>query len=67
MAEQNLEQRIIDLEVKVSFMEALVETLNSVVKAQADKLDKLQSTLEQVKDQVGSGVADPTHVNPPHY
>lgn len=69
---QNHEQRIIELETKISYQEDLVQELNQLVISQQQQIDKLEMLCELLKEQfkelvssLPEGVAgDET---PPHY
>ncbi len=64
------DQRLTDLEVKLSYTEDLVEHLNTVVIEQARQIDLLVRELLQLRDQADS--AQPSFRSlrdelPPHY
>lgn len=68
----SLEQRIIELETKLSFQEDLLEELNSHVITQQVEIDKLSNLCKLLKDQyrdVVSSLPDASAGNevPPHY
>ena len=64
-------RRLTDLEVKLSFMEDLVEKLDEVVTAQQARLDLLVRELLRLRDSLPSGeAAAPRSLRdeiPPHY
>lgn len=67
-----LEQRVIELETKLSFQEDLLEELNSHVITQQKEIDKLTTLCQMLKDQykeVVSNLPDASTGNeiPPHY
>ncbi|MFK7815765.1 MAG: SlyX family protein [Gammaproteobacteria bacterium] len=67
-----LEQRVIELETKLSFQEDLLDELNSHVITQQKEIDKLTTLCQLLKDQykeVVSNLPDASTGNeiPPHY
>ena len=66
-----LEQRITDLEIKLSFAEDTVEKLNEVVTRQQAQIDRLVRELVELRDR--ATVGDPVGFRslrdelPPHY
>jgi len=72
MSENILEQRIIELETKLSFQEDLLHELNSYVIKQQAQIDKLNALCNLLKDQYKElllslpDVASGDEV-PPHY
>ncbi len=72
VTEKELEQRIIELETKLSFQEDLLQELNSHVITQQAQIDKLTELCKQLKDQykeIVSSLPDSTTGDevPPHY
>lgn len=68
---QALEQRITELEIKASFTEDLVDTLNGIVARQQQQIELLARQLTELKQQ-GSGEGGVTVRSlreelPPHY
>ncbi|HEX2009343.1 MAG TPA: SlyX family protein [Roseateles sp.] len=68
---QALEQRITELEIKASFTEDLVDTLNGIVARQQQQIELLARQLTELKQQ-GSGEGAVTVRSlreelPPHY
>lgn len=66
-----LEQRLIELEIKASFADDLLEQLNAVVARQQQHIDRLQRELDDLRRLVGDG-APATFRSlrdelPPHY
>jgi len=67
-----IEQRITELEIKASYAEDLLETLNRIVIAQQDKIDLLVREISELRRQQQ---ADPGNAGfrslrdelPPHY
>lgn len=68
-----LEERLIDLEVKAAFQEELLDTLNDIVTRQQQQLDLLQKQFQALYQQVlshgatGAEKSDPRSEIPPHY
>lgn len=66
-----MEQRLEDLEVRITYLEATVEQLNQVVIAQQDRIDLLIAELQRQKQQLEQGgefvrpLSEETP--PPHY
>ena len=66
-----LEQRQIDLEIKLGFMEDLLDSVNELVVRQQQQIDLLLRQVQQLRDQV-QDAAPPTFRSlrdeiPPHY
>lgn len=67
-----MENRIIELETKISYQEHLLQELNEVVTSQQKQIDRLEKDLrrilEHLKASRSSGIARPEEdVPPPHY
>ncbi|MGV8894700.1 MAG: SlyX family protein [Burkholderiaceae bacterium] len=70
----NPEERMIDIEIKLTRQEDLLETLNTLVYRQQQKIDQLETLCaalarlikEPVSDQDGSSV-NSANERPPHY
>lgn len=67
-----LEQRITDLEIKASFAEDTVETLNQVVVRQQAQIDRLIRELVELRDRAAAAgepgaPRSPRDELPPHY
>lgn len=65
-----MEERIIELEKKISFQEHMIEELNGVVIDQQKKLDELERVLRQLYQQFESGELvkkQEEEEPPPHY
>ena len=63
------EQRLIDLETKISFQEVLIEELRQTAHNQYLAIERIEKSLKLLTDRRGAegeGV-DPTHQKPPHY
>lgn len=62
------EHRLTDLEIKLTFLEKLVEELNKVVTAQQDRLDRLERLMKDLEEHVVPSVVDSrAETKPPHY
>lgn len=65
-----IEDRLIDIEIKIARQEDLVETLNEMVYRQRKKIDDLEALCSALARQLndaheaGTGLA---HEKPPHY
>ncbi len=67
-----LEERLIELETKLSFQEHLIQELNEALAGQQSKLSELQQVVEMLREQIrGSFQAEirpvPEEDPPPHY
>lgn len=70
-ADDPLTQRLIQLEIKASFTEDLLDKLDQVVIGQQAQIDRLKRELQRLRQQTSTD-ADPTSRNlrdelPPHY
>ena len=68
----DMEDRIIELETKITFFEKTVQELNEVIYSQQKQIDALEKASRElakmVKDgAVGSGNDMPANEKPPHY
>ncbi len=65
------EQRFIDLEIKIGFMEDLLDNLNALVARQQQQIDQLLREVAQLRQQVpeggGAAVRSLRDELPPHY
>jgi SlyX protein len=66
-----MENRLAELEAKISFSEDLLESLNRIVYQQQQQIDRLQLELralrEQVNDSLPGDANGPREEPPPHY
>ncbi|MBI3903343.1 MAG: SlyX family protein [Nitrosomonadales bacterium] len=67
-----IEQRLINIETKITYQEDLVEELNKTVYQQQKKLERLEATCEALARHIASladSVSESKSVNerPPHY
>jgi SlyX protein len=69
--EGRIDQRLTDLEIKLSFTEDLVEDLNQIVARQQQQIDLLLRELSQLQQQQPDGASTPFRSLrdelPPHY
>lgn len=64
----NLEKRITDLEMRISFQDATIDELNAVITKQQDELAMLTAQIKKIKEQLSDvGQVDAAHAKPPHY
>lgn len=67
---QAITERLEAMEMRIAFQDQTIEELNTTITAQWRQIDLLTRKLEQMEQQVRSGVhiADPaTEPPPPHY
>lgn len=67
-----IEERLLNIETKLTFQEDLVEELNKMVYQQQKKLDRLEAMCESLVRHIESlaeerNVGMPTNERPPHY
>lgn len=68
-----MEQRIIELETRLTFQEKMVEDLNAVIVLQQDQIDELTETIKVLKNELKQMIWEkPEAVKaeeplPPHY
>jgi SlyX protein len=65
------EDRITNLEIKLSFTEDLIDQLNQTIYKQQQQIEFLYRELKSIKEQAsggdGTGSSNPKHEIPPHY
>jgi SlyX protein len=62
------EQRLIDLETKISFQEVLIEDLQKVVNDQYLSLEKIEKKMKLLSEKLKANDANsPKNEKPPHY
>ena len=66
------EQRLTDLEIKASFADDLLDTLNALVAKQQEQIDLLLREVSRLRQRSGddgqsAGPRDPRDELPPHY
>ena len=66
-----MQERIMELEIKASYSEDLLEQLNMTIYRQQQQIDALISEVRELKRQAPEGGAGPSHnlrdELPPHY
>ncbi len=67
-----MENRLIELETKISYQDHIIDELNDVVTRQQQQIDRLEKAMkslnEHLKQAGSSGLARPDEeVPPPHY
>ena len=67
-----LEERLVNIETKITFQEDLIEELNKTVYQQQNKLDRLERVCESLVRHIESMAEErnagmPAHERPPHY
>lgn len=70
MTQHNADERITNLEIKLSFTEDLIEKLNETVYKQQLQIEFLYRELKAIKEQAsssGSGASSLKDEIPPHY
>jgi SlyX protein len=68
MTDKVLEERVTELEVRISFQDSTIEELNSIVTKQQEQIEKLNRLIDELKGQLENpGEIDKTDVKPPHY
>ena len=68
----SLEQRIIELETRLSYQDHTIEQLNEVVTAQQRQIDHLEKGMRAIRSHLGTADATDTRrpddeAPPPHY
>lgn len=65
------EQRLMDLEIKASYSDDLLDTLNQLVARQQDQIELLLREVSRLRQRAepepGAGARDPRSELPPHY
>lgn len=67
---QDIERRLLDLEVKASFADDLLEQLNQIIVRQQQQIDRLQREVADLRQQAPEGAAPFRRLRdelPPHY
>lgn len=71
MTQPDTDARITELEVKLSFADDLLETLNRTVYRQQQEIDQLRQELRALRQQLAASIpAEPRNLRdevPPHY
>jgi SlyX protein len=68
----NIEQRLIDLEIKTAYQDDLMQELNKIVAAQQTQISRLEATCTVLHERLKSLLSmaeleQPEHQPPPHY
>ena len=70
-ADHDMESRITELEVKLSYADDLLETLNRTVYCQQQEIEQLRQELRVLRQQIQASIPaelrDPQDDIPPHY
>jgi SlyX protein len=64
---EELEKRIVDLELRFMRQERLVDDLNDVIVAQRRELDRVLAEVKSLREQLLAGMDAITNEKPPHY
>ena len=56
-----------NLEIKVTYQERLLETLNEVLVSQRTELDAIQKRVKALEEQLRGALDEPEQTPPPHY
>lgn len=70
--EKQLEERIIELETRLSFQDRLLQELNDVVTGQQKQMDALEKDMRRIREYLktatpGDAAPPAEDVPPPHY
>ena len=63
----DIEKRVIELEIKLTHQDRLLEELNEVVIEQRASIDKLEKRAEALEKALFALQEDPANERPPHY
>ena len=64
---EDLEGRIVDLEIKFTHQEDLIDHLNKIVTAQQFTIEKLEKQIKDLKLESTNSGSDLPNEKPPHY
>ena len=65
---EQLEARVVDLEVKLAFQDRTIEELDTVVREFTEKMEAMSHELELVRRSLSDmGETGPANEKPPHY
>jgi len=70
MINKELEQRVINLEIKETYLEKTVQTLNDLVIEQTKEIKALESALRQMQNRINEIIelqGEVAVTKPPHY
>lgn len=62
-----MEQRLVDIEIRMTYLEKYVSDLNKVIIEQNQKIETLQSDLKKIKDEIIQDNFIREQEKPPHY
>ena len=62
-----MDDRLTNLEIKITYQERLLETLNEVLVAQRAEIDALQKRVKALEEQLHTALEEPEQTRPPHY
>ncbi|MFT5128572.1 MAG: putative coiled-coil protein SlyX [Rhodothermales bacterium] len=64
-----MDERLIEIETKLAFVEHLADQLNDVVIAQDSRIFRLETTIRKLEEQIvqQGGTVDASYQKPPHY
>lgn len=62
-----MDERLEALEVKVAFQEHTIAQLDEVVRELADRLERVQRQLTELREEHSSNLPAPIDEKPPHY
>lgn len=62
-----MDDRLTNLEIKITYQERLLETLNEVLVAQRAEIDALQRRVKALEEQLHGALEDAEQTKPPHY
>lgn len=64
------EERLIEIEMKISHQEVMIEELNEVIRTQQEAIDRLEKSLKTLissTHESGKKAVGPANEKPPHY
>lgn len=66
---RSMEERIVELEVRIAFQDKLLADLDEVVRANARRIETLERELHELKEAIAENPAPvgPIDEEPPHY
>jgi SlyX protein len=68
MARRDMEERLIELEIRYTHQQRMLDELNDVIIAQGRQIDRLQDELKVLRARVDAGPDEPAEEGPPpHY
>lgn len=62
-----LEERLIELEIRYTHQQRLLEQLDEIITLQRHEIDKLKVSFDTIQRQMESAGATPPNEPPPHY